>query len=210
MSKLIMLKKKKSYGDFRVGEHAVHPLHGVGLISEISEIKIIGKDIECLILKFPKNNLTVFVPVNKIEAQGLRVLISDEIVKDVIKELKMSSKFLRVIWNRRSKEYEGKIQSGCIMACVDVVRDLYKNTNNPNRSYTEAIIYEEAFYRVVSELAIVQNAEYNSVASEINVLLNKYHETYQSMHSNEEAEEAEDEVNVSSFEEEDFKQAANG
>ena len=201
-----MSKKKKSIIPFKVGEHAVFPLHGIALVSNISEMSIVGQVIECIKLEFERKKMSLFLPTQKLEMQGLRPLIKQTEANDIFKLLKETSKFLRVIWNRRSKEYESKIQSGSIYSCAEVVRDLYKNTNNPNRSYTEAVIYEEAFYRVSSELSIVLKKKYEEVEKEVNSILSKYHETYQSI-NNIVDEEVEEEVE---FEEETpFKKTAN-
>lgn len=174
-----MLKKKKSIGAFKVGEYAVFPIHGVALISDITETTVAGNVIECMKLEFERKSMSVLLPEKKIETVGLRPLIKSSEVDEIMNLLKETSKFLRVIWNRRSKEYENKIQSGSIVSCAEVVRDLYKNTNNPNRSYTEAIIYEEALYRIASEIAIVQKKDYTIIEKEVKNILNKYHETYQ-------------------------------
>lgn len=178
-----MSKKKKLVGVFRVGEHAVFPLHGIAFISDILETKVLGREIECIRLEFERKKMSLFLPLNTLEMQGLRPLVSEPEASNIIKILKETSKFLRVIWNRRSKEYESKIQSGSIVSCAEVLRDLFKNTNNPNRSYTEAIIYEEALYRVASELSVVQKKPYEKIAKEINDILGKYHETYQSINN---------------------------
>ena len=45
------------------------------------------------------------------------------------------------MWSRRAQEYEGKINSGDIVAIAEVVCDLYKNVDS-NRSYSERTIYE--------------------------------------------------------------------
>lgn len=187
-----MSKKKKSIGSFKIGEYAVFPLHGVALIKDISEILIAGEQVECIELEFERKKVSLFLPIKKLEAQGLRPLIKTSEVDDIFALLKETSKFLRVIWNRRSKEYESKIQSGSIHYCAEVVRDLYKNTNNPNRSYTEAVIYSEALFRLVSELAIVQKLSYDDVEQEISDILEKYHETYQSINNSIEEESEED------------------
>jgi CarD family transcriptional regulator len=178
-----MSKKKKSIGPFKVGEYAVFPLHGLALIADISEISVGSETVECIKLEFEKKKVSLFLPLKKLEAQGLRPLIKSSEADEIFSTLKENSKFLRVIWNRRSKEYENKIQSGSIYHCAEVVRDLYKNTNNPNRSYTEAVIYTEALFRLSSELAIVTKKSFEEIEEEVNSILKKYHETYQSINS---------------------------
>ena len=201
-----MLKKKKSIGAFKVGEYAVFPIHGVALISDITETTVAGNTIECMKLDFERKSMSIFLPEKKIELVGLRHLVNKSEADKILSVLKETSKFLRVIWNRRSKEYESKIQSGSINSCAEVVRDLYKNTNNPNRSYTEAVIYEEALYRITSELAIVQKKDYSEVEKEVKNILNKYHETYQSINNILDEEEV---VEEESFDDVEFKKVAN-
>lgn len=178
-----MSKKKKAIGEFKVGSYAVFPLHGIGLIEDILTLNIGSEKMECLKLEFARKKVSLFLPLKKLEAQGLRLLIKPSEVEDIFSILKETSKFLRVIWNRRSKEYESKIQSGSVHQCAEVVRDLYKNTNNPNRSYTEAVIYSEALFRVISEISTVEEKAYEVIEKEVNDILNKYHETYQSINS---------------------------
>jgi CarD family transcriptional regulator len=201
-----MSKKKKSIDAFRVGEHAIFPLHGIAEISDISNVIVSNQEIECIRLEFERKKMSLFLPVKKLEALGLRSLIKSSEAVEVLKTLKETSKFLRVIWNRRSKEYESKIQSGSIFSCAEVVRDLYKNTNNPNRSYTEAVIYEEAFYRVVSEISVVQGKTYAEIEKETNSILSKYHETYQSINN---LLDEPEEIIEESFDDEEFKKVAN-
>ena len=57
---------------------------------------------------------------------------------------------------RRAQEYEGKINSGNIVAIAEVLRDLHKNVDN-DRSYSERTLYESALNRLAGELAILEN-----------------------------------------------------
>ena len=60
------------------------------------------------------------------------------------------------MWSRRAQEYEGKINSGDIVAIAKVVCDIYKNVDS-DRSYSERTIYESAFSRIVGELPIIES-----------------------------------------------------
>jgi CarD family transcriptional regulator len=60
------------------------------------------------------------------------------------------------MWSRRAQEYEAKINSGDPVSIAEVVRDLHRNANQPDQSYSERQIYEAALERLASELAAVE------------------------------------------------------
>ena len=61
------------------------------------------------------------------------------------------------MWSRRAQEYENKINSGNPVAIAEVVRDLYRNENIAEQSYSERQIYEQALDRLASEVAVFDN-----------------------------------------------------
>ena len=65
------------------------------------------------------------------------------------------------MWSRRAQEYENKINSGNPVAIAEVVRDLHRNENLAEQSYSERQIYEQALNRLASEYAVC-----NKVSSE--------------------------------------------
>ena len=93
---------------------------------------------------------------------------------------------MRVIWSKRSREYNKKILTGDIYAIAEVIRDLFRNTNNPNRSYSERVIFEKALQRLVQEIAVVTNTNLEDAEGKIIDVLSKYHETYQDTFEGEE------------------------
>ena len=144
---------------FSVGSKVVYPAHGVGeIISE--EVQVVaGMDIGMFVISFPKDKMTLRVPVKRTKESGLRILSNDNEVQKAISVLKSKAKQGRGMWSRRAQEYEGKINSGDIVNIAEVVRDLYKNVDDPDRSYSERIIYESALGRLASEYAAVNGVE---------------------------------------------------
>ena len=63
------------------------------------------------------------------------------------------------MWSRRAKEYETKINSGNIVSVAEVVRDLHKNVDDPERSYSERIIYENALERLSCEISAIKKLD---------------------------------------------------
>ena len=60
------------------------------------------------------------------------------------------------MWSRRAQEYEAKINSGDLIMIAEVVRDLHRNEDQPEQSYSERQIYESAMTRLARELAAVE------------------------------------------------------
>jgi CarD family transcriptional regulator len=59
------------------------------------------------------------------------------------------------MWSRRAQEYDAKINSGDLIAIAEVVRDLYRAENQPEQSYSERQLYEQALDRMAREIAAV-------------------------------------------------------
>jgi CarD family transcriptional regulator len=143
--------------EFKVGGKVVYPAHGVGIIMSEEHQVIAGHEVSMFVIDFTKDKMTLRVPVKRAAASGLRVLSNDNDVKKAISILKGRAKPGRGMWSRRAKEYEDKINSGNIIFIAEVVRDLHKNVDDPDRSYSERVIYESALGRLAGEYAAVQD-----------------------------------------------------
>jgi CarD family transcriptional regulator len=140
---------------FNIGDRVVYPAHGIGeIISEESQT-IGGTDIAVYVISFTKDKMTLRIPVNRAAATGLRQLSSNADVEKVLSILQGRPKTSRGMWSRRAQEYELKINSGDIISIAEVVRDLHKNVDDPDRSYSERLIYESALNRLVGEYAAI-------------------------------------------------------
>ena len=63
------------------------------------------------------------------------------------------------MWSRRAQEYEAKINSGDPVAIAEVVRDLHRNAGQPDQSFSERQIYEQAMDRLAAELAAIDRTD---------------------------------------------------
>ncbi len=146
---------------FKVGDYAVYPSHGVGKIVDIEKTVILGQDFSCYLMYFEKEKLTIKIPVNNTNKIGLRHLVSKEQMDEVFVILRSGVKKLKGMWSRRAQEYETKINSGDIILLAEVLRDLTRDIEDGDRSYSERIIYETAIYRLASEYSIVYGISFD-------------------------------------------------
>lgn len=157
--------------DFKIGEKVVYPSHGVGKIIEKTAEVIAGNDIKLYVIDFPEDKMTLRVPFGRVKSSGLRLLSNVKMIQKATSVLKGRAKTSRGMWSRRAKEYEDKINSGSIISISEVIRDLHKNVDDPDRSYSERIIYESALGRLAREFAAVNSESVDESKSQIEQVL---------------------------------------
>ncbi len=167
-----MSKSKRN--DFCPNEFVVYPAHGVGQIVSIEEQEIAGITLELFVVSFEKDKMTLRVPTHKAIEIGMRALSSPDVVGRAMTTLKGKAKVKRAMWSRRAQEYEQKINSGDLIAIAEVVRDLHRNDDQREQSYSERQLYEAALERLTREVAAVEDGDEVAAAKKVdNVLVSR-------------------------------------
>jgi len=164
-----MSKSKRN--DFRPNEFVVYPAHGVGQIVSIEEQEIAGITLELFVVSFEKDKMTLRVPTHKAIEIGMRALSSPDVVGRAMTTLKGKAKVKRAMWSRRAQEYEQKINSGDLIAIAEVVRDLHRNNDQREQSYSERQLYEAALERLTREVAAVEDGDEVAAAKKVDDVL---------------------------------------
>ena len=151
----MVTKKPVQRLGFKTGEYVVYPAHGVGLITSIEEQDIAGLTLELFVISFEQDKLTLRVPVAKIKSVGMRKLAEEDEVKKSLETVTGRARVKRTMWSRRAQEYEAKINSGDLIAISEVVRDLFRADDQPEQSYSERQLFEQAMDRMSREVASV-------------------------------------------------------
>src|SRR5579885_3065407 len=144
---------------FTTGDLVVYPTHGVGKIVAIENQEIAGHTLNVFVVHFDKDRMTLRVPLAKAKVSGLRKLSSRKEMDAALLKLRGRSRAKRTMWSRRAQEYQAKIASGDPGSIAEVVRDLYRNTGQPEQSYSERQIYQAALDRLVREFAAVERID---------------------------------------------------
>ncbi|OFX11185.1 MAG: CarD family transcriptional regulator [Alphaproteobacteria bacterium RIFOXYD12_FULL_60_8] len=156
---------------YKTGDFVVYPTHGVGQVIDVSTQTVGGMSLELIVIRFERDRMTLRVPSTKAEASGLRRLSTKKTMDSALTTLKSRARVKRTMWSRRAQEYEAKINSGCPVAIAEVVRDLYRNATQPEQSYSERQIYEQAFERLACEFGAVERIDPDSAAQKLVKLL---------------------------------------
>ena len=145
--------------NFSEGDFVVYPTHGVGRILGVEE-QTFGEDtLKLFVIDFEQDRMKLRVPVTKAESSGLRKLSSKDRMKTAMTTLKGTPKVKRTMWSRRAQEYEAKINSGDPVSIAEVVRDLFRNADQQEQSYSERQIYQAALDRLAREVAAVEKID---------------------------------------------------
>jgi CarD family transcriptional regulator len=152
---------------FKVGELVVYPAHGVGRISNIEEQEIAGIKLELYIVDFEKEKLRLKVPTNRAEQKGMRHLADRSMIEAAMKVIRGRARIKRTMWSRRAQEYDAKINSGDMISVAEVIRDLYRSDRQPEQSYSERQLFEQALARFARELAAVRKVDEDQCIKEL-------------------------------------------
>jgi len=158
---------------FKINELIVYPAHGVGRVVQIEEQEIAGIKLELYIVDFEKEKLRLKVPTSKSEQKGMRKLADKPLIDHAMKVLKGRARIKRTMWSRRAQEYEAKINSGDLIAVAEVVRDLYRSERQPEQSYSERQLFEQALERMAREIAAVKKIDDDMAIKEVEAFLAK-------------------------------------
>lgn len=164
-----MSKSRKT--EFRPDDYVVYPAHGVGQIMSIEKQEIAGISLELFVISFEKDKMTLRVPTDKATEIGMRSLSTPDVISQAMVTLKGKAKVKKAMWSRRAQEYEQKINSGDLIAIAEVVRDLHRNDEQREQSYSERQLYEAALERLTREVAAVAGGDEVQAAKQVDEVL---------------------------------------
>tara|TARA_A100001011_G_scaffold379024_1_gene444519 strand:- start:202 stop:714 length:513 start_codon:yes stop_codon:yes gene_type:complete len=157
--------------DFQINDFVVYPSHGVGRIVNEEVQNIAGFELKMYVLTFDKDKMTLKVPKDKIASTGMRKLSSANTIGKALQVIGGKAKVKRAMWSRRAQDYEQKINSGELILIAEVVRDLHRNDEQREQSYSERQLYEAALERLTREIAAVDGVEEKTAQKKVDKVL---------------------------------------
>jgi CarD family transcriptional regulator len=156
--KLNLSEKGGGRGMFKVGDKAVYPAHGVGIIEDIKCKVISGNKRTFYLLRIVDKDMTIMIPTDNAQTVGLRCIIGKKEIPKIFRIL--SEKNVEIdcqTWNRRYREYMEKIKSGSAYEVAEVLRDLIHLRCDKDLSFGERQMLDLAQNLLVKELSIAKN-----------------------------------------------------
>lgn len=138
-----------------VGETVIHPHHGAARVDQLESRTIGNEEIEYVVLESPFNDLTVRVPVAKIDDIGIRPCMSKDTLDEVVEVLGDAPTKQKGHWSRRLKRNQSRMRSGQPTELAMVVRDLTAKLGRKGLSPAERRLHRSARRMLHAEMAAV-------------------------------------------------------
>ena len=158
---------------FKIGDLAVYPAHGVGVIESIESKWISGNKQEFYIMRILDNGMIIMIPCDNVNNVGLRQVIgADQVPKifAILEEREVVPD--NQTWNRRYREYMEKIKTGSVFELAEVLRDLFILREDKELSFGERKMLDTARSLLVKEISIAQEQDESQVEQYIQCIFN--------------------------------------
>ncbi len=156
---------------FTVGQTVVYPHHGAAMIEEIASRKIRGQERIYLTLRVAQGDLTIQVPAENVDLVGVRDVVNEEGLEEVISVLRAPYVEEPTNWSRRFKANQEKIATGDIVKVSEVVRDLTRRDEHKKLSTGEKRMLIKARQILTSELALARHIDKVNAAARLDDIL---------------------------------------
>jgi CarD family transcriptional regulator len=149
---------------YKVGDKVVYPHHGAGTVVKKETREVLGEKREYLTIQILHNDMTVNVPAENADAVGLRKVINEDTVKEVVKALTGNGTTMPKNWNRRFKHNRDKMKTGDIFELAEVVRNLSLRDRDKGLSTGEKQMFVKAKKILISELMYAKGMDEEETA----------------------------------------------
>lgn len=148
---------------FKIGDKIVYPMHGAGVIESIEEKEILGEKRYYYVLRMPIGDMKVMVPVTNVSDIGLRKVIDEDNVNEVLHILGDKDTQMSTNWNRRYRSNLEKIKSGNVYELAEVVRNLTFRDKEKGLSTGEKKMLDNARQILISELVLAKDSKEDNI-----------------------------------------------
>ncbi len=156
---------------YKVGDKVVYPHHGAGKIVRKEKKEVLGQLREYLTIQILYNEMTVEVPTESADRAGLRRVIEEETVVEVIAVLHDDGSQMPKNWNRRFKHNRDKIKTGDVFELAEVVRNLSIRELDKGLSTGEKQMFGRAKKILASELMYARDMGEDEATDFLDTLL---------------------------------------
>ncbi|MDX1814660.1 MAG: CarD family transcriptional regulator [Thermodesulfobacteriota bacterium] len=155
--------------NFKVGDLAVYPAQGIGMVQAIEAKSISGGKKESFyVLRILDTGVTIMIPMGNVEQVGLRRIMDSKSVRSIYKILQ--SRDVGVDpqpWNRRYRQYMDKLKSGSPFEIAEVLRNLLRLKGEKVLSFGERKMLDTARSLLVKEISIARSVTEEVVEADL-------------------------------------------
>ena len=156
---------------FKVGDLAVYPAQGVGIIEAIENRDVGGSKQLFYIMKIMGNGMKIMIPMESAKSVGLREVIMETEIPKVYAILKNKDVTIdKQTWNKRYREYLEKIKTGSVFEIARVLRDLFILKSDKNLSFGERKMMDTAKNLLVKEISVATKSDETKIEEDLRTI----------------------------------------
>lgn len=147
---------------YTVNGKVVDPIHGAGVITEISDQMISGEICECVIIEIVVGKKRMLVPTESLDEADLRPVVSGEELDEALQELFREPDELPKDWRRRIEKLKDRVHSGEPAEVAKAIRDIIARSIQNKMNPSEKRVLNEAINVFAGEVALVRDIHSDS------------------------------------------------
>jgi len=153
---------------FKIGDLAVYPAHGVGVIERVESKEYGGCRQDFYVMRILDNGMIIMIPTENVDNVGLRDIIGRSEVDELFSILKRRDMAVdNQTWNRRYREYMEKIKTGSVFEVAEVYRDLNVLKSEKDLSFGERKMLDTARNLLVKEISLARSVDEDQVLRDL-------------------------------------------
>ena len=153
---------------YKIGDKIVYPMHGAGIIEAIEEREIFEEIKPYYIMQIVSEGLQILIPVDKVDDIGVRDIVTQPVIDEMLETLKLPMDEMEKNWNRRYREHLERLKTGDIFEVAKVVKNLILLDRQKGLSTGEKKMLNSARNFIVSEMVLIQDRDKDEILELIN------------------------------------------
>jgi len=148
----------------------VDPIHGAGVITEISNQNVSGEMCECVVIEIVVGKKRVLVPTENLENAELRPVVTKKELDEALGELSNEPDELPKDWRRRIEKLKDRVHSGEPLQVARAIRDIIARSIQNKMNPSEKRVLNEAINVLAGEVALVRDMKSSLAKDQIKKL----------------------------------------
>ncbi len=153
---------------YKIGDKIVYPMHGAGIIEAIEEREIFEETKPYYIMQIVSEGLQILIPVDKVDDIGVRTIVTQSVIDEMLESLNLPMDEMEKNWNRRYREHLERLKTGDIFEVAKVVKNLILLDRLKGLSTGEKKMLNNARNFIVSEMVLIQDKDKEEILDLIN------------------------------------------
>lgn len=147
---------------FEVGDGVIHPVHGAGIITDISHHRLSGEADKYYVIEMLASDLRVMVPVDRAEKIGLCEAPGRAEANEILSVLSSPAEPLPQDYRERQRLLASVLGSAGVLRKAEVFRDLaWRERRKGRLSRKETELFRRLKRLVGGEVALAEDVEFD-------------------------------------------------